>query len=307
MFSLIVHADWSVSPAKRWVAGARRGEEGWLIEAVEPIGDGSNFVRSLVASSHQEAVLAGFDFPIGVPESYGERTGLPSFPDLLQQIGQGRWERFSAIAREPGEIGLERPFYPAGVSAGLKQADLLAAHGVAALDQLRRKCERQTGNRRAACPLFWTLGGNQVGRGALTGWTEVIKPALAAGARLWPFDGSLTSLGEQPGLVLAETYPAEAYGHVGVVFRSSESKTRQDDRAFKADAILGWASEHQVHLSASVRALIADGFGADKAGEDRFDSLLGLCGMIEVVSGRRAEGGHPEGSVWEGWILGQQL
>lgn len=305
MFSRLVHADWSVSSAKRWAARARLGDDGWLIEAVEPVGDCPAFVKSLVAVSRQEAVLAGFDFPIGVPDAYGARTGLASFSDLLRHVGQGRWSRFGDIAREPGEIGLERPFYPAGASAGLKQADLLAAHGVAALDQLRRQCERQTGDRRAACPLFWTLGGNQVGRAALAGWTEVIKPAQAAGARLWPFDGSLASLDERPGLVLAETYPAEAYGHVGVVFRSSESKTRQEDRASKADAILGWASQHQVHLSGSVRALIADGFGDDKAGEDRFDALLGLCGMIEVVSGRRPEGGHPDGSCWEGWIIGQ--
>ena len=304
-FTLLIHSDWSVSPNKRWAARARLGDDGWLIEAVEPVGDCPAFVRSLVAASQQEAVLAGFDFPIGVPDAYGARTGLSSFPDLLAQIGQGRWARFGDIAREPSEIGLERPFYPAGASAGLKQADLLVAHGVGALDELRRLCERQTRDRRAACPLFWTLGGNQVGRAALAGWTEVIKPALAAAARLWPFDGSLASLSERPGLVLAETYPAEAYGHVGVVFRSSESKTRQEDRASKADAILGWASQHEVHLSASVRSFIADGFGADKAGEDRFDALLGLCGMIEVVSGRRAEGGHPDGSVWEGWILGQ--
>lgn len=303
--SLLVHADWSVSPAKRWAARARLGDTGWTIEAIEPVGDCSAFVRSLIAASRTEAVLAGFDFPIGVPDVYGERTGLSSFPDLLQQIGQRRWARFGDIAREPNEIGLERPFYPAGASAGLKQADLLAAHGVAALDELRRRCERQTGDRRAACPLFWTLGGNQVGRAALAGWTEVIKPALAAGARLWPFDGALASLGEQPGLVLAETYPAEAYGHVGVAFRASESKTRQDDRASKADAIFGWASRHEVLLSGSVRALISDGFGADKAGEDRFDALLGLCGMIEVVTGRRTEGGHPDGSCWEGWIFGQ--
>jgi len=303
--TMLVHADWSVSPGKRWAARARLGGDGWLIGAVEPVGDCSAFVQSLVTASKQEVVLAGFDFPIGVPDAYGARSGLSSFPDLLQAIGQGRWARFGHFAREPSEIGLERPFYPAGASAGLKQADLLAAHGVAALDQLRRQCERQTSARRAACPLFWTLGGNQVGRAALAGWTEVIKPAQAAGARLWPFDGTLTALSEEPGLVLAETYPAEAYGHVGVAFSPAESKTRKDDRMSKADAIFDWAARSKVHLSGSVTALISDGFGVDKAGEDRFDALLGLCGMIEVVTGRRGEGSHPQRSVWEGWILGQ--
>jgi hypothetical protein len=305
-FSRLIHADWSVSPNKRWAARACYTAPNWTVEAVEPVGDCSLFARSLVAAALDEAVLAGFDFPIGVPEVYGKQTGLKSFPDLLQQIGQGRWSAFDSIARETHEISLERPFYPAGAAAGLKQADLLNAHGAAALDDLRRSCERQTEDRRAACPLFWTLGGNQVGRAALAGWVEVLKPTLAAGARLWPFDGSLAILSKEPGLVLAETYPAEAYGHVGVAFGNGESKTRQIDRAGKSAALLQWADENRVELSPAVEALILDGFGSDKAGEDRFDALLGLCGMIEVVSGRRSEGSHSNAFPWEGWILGQR-
>lgn len=304
-FSSLLHADWSVSAGKRWVARSRRTGDGWIIETVEAVGDCAEFVRSIGRSARDEAVLVGFDFPIGVPEVYGAQTGLKSFPDLLQQIGQGRWSAFGSIARQPHEIALERPFYPAGASAGLKQKDLLTAHGVSRLDDLRRSCERKTEDRRAACPLFWTLGGNQVGRAALAGWTEVLKPALAAGARLWPFDGSLDDLGQGAGLVLAETYPAEAHGHVGVIFGSGESKTRQSDRAGKAAALLQWADENRVELSPAVEALILDGFGSDKAGEDRFDALLGLCGMIEVASGRRPEGANRAEGQWEGWILGQ--
>jgi hypothetical protein len=42
-------------------------------------------------------------------------------------------------------------------------------------------------------------------------------------------------------------------------------------------------------------------------GEDAFDAITGLCGMIEVADGRRAEA--PD-ALWtshqrEGWILGQ--
>ena len=50
---------------------------------------------------------------------------------------------------------------------------------------LLRVCELKTEHSQAACSLFWTLGGNQVGKGALTGWQEVIRPALLRGARLW--------------------------------------------------------------------------------------------------------------------------
>jgi hypothetical protein len=41
---------------------------------------------------------------------------------------------------------------------------------------------------------YWTLGGNQVGKAAIDGWQNVVRPALALGASLWPFDGSLENL-----------------------------------------------------------------------------------------------------------------
>ncbi len=302
-FHLVVHADWSVNPNKRWAARAR-WENRWTIEAIEPVGPVGNWVQGLCCEAARGSVLAGFDFPIGVPADYGHKTGLRGFPDLLQAIGTGPWASFSDIARDPADISMQRPFYPAGASAGIKQADLLKAHGVLDLDGIRRVCERKTADRRAACPVFWTLGGNQVGRGALSGWVEVLRPALRQGAKLWPFDGDLPALASGAGLVLAETYPAEAYGHVGVTFSQRESKTSQTDRSGKAGALLAWADRRAVRLSPSVRDMIQDGFGSDRAGEDRFDALLGLLGMIEVAAGWRSEGsgGDP---AWEGWILGQ--
>ncbi len=302
-FHLVIHADWSVNPNKRWAALAR-WENRWTIEAIEPVGPVGNWVQGLCCEAARGSVLAGFDFPIGVPADYGHKTGLGGFPDLLQAIGTGPWASFSDIARDPADISMQRPFYPAGASAGIKQADLLKAHGVLDLDGIRRVCERKTADRRAACPVFWTLGGNQVGRGALSGWVEVLRPALRQGAKLWPFDGDLPALASGAGLVLAETYPAEAYGHVGVTFSQRESKTSQTDRSAKAGALLAWADRRAVRLSPSVEQMIQDGFGADRAGEDRFDALLGLLGMIEVAAGWRSEGsgGDP---AWEGWILGQ--
>lgn len=303
LFTRVVHADWSVSPSKRWLARALF-RDGWTIEAVEPVGDIGMFLDALAKAARTEGVLAGFDFPIGAPAPYGQKTGLNGFPDLLQAIGTGRWAAFADIARDPTDICTERPFYPAGASAGIKQADLLQAHGVLDLDGIRRSCERKTSDRRAACPVFWTLGGNQVGRGALSGWVEVVRPALRQGARLWPFHGDLATLASDAGLVLAETYPAEAYGHVGVKFGQRESKTSQTDRAAQAGALLAWADSRAVRLSPSVEQMIQNGFGSDRSGEDQFDALLGLLGMIEVAAGWRSEGAGDD-LAWEGWILGQ--
>ena len=303
---VLVHADWSVSPKKRWVARAAWAS-GWTVTTVELVGPASAFVAGLLNAAATRRVVAGFDFPIGLPTTYGEKTGEPDFPAFLRGVGAGRWSRFANIARSADEISIEQPFYPAGSTGGVTQAALIRGHGESHFDDLRRQCERATSKRRAACPIFWTLGGNQVGRGALSGWVEVVKPAQAGGAYVWPFDGNLQDLTGPPGLVIAETYPAEAYGHVGVRFAQSESKTSQAQRRSKANAIFGWADRSAVELSEPVHALINDGFGNGKSGEDQFDALMGLLGMIEVADRRRPASG-PSRAIdrWEGWIFGQQ-
>jgi len=253
-------------------------------------------------------VLAGFDFPIGLPLSYGLRTGCASFRETLSALGSGRWRRFYDVANRPNEISIERPFYPKLSNGMPRQKHLCDAHGVEAMDELRRRCELRTCDRRAACPLFWTLGPNQVGKGAITGWQEIIVPAIACGARLWPFDGGLGDLARAPGLAIAETYPAEAYRHVGVAFRAGESKRCAMDRIRHGPAIFEWAQGRGVSFDPAIKQLIDDGFGDDGTGEDRFDALVGLLGMIEVVLGRRSDGAPNDDEIrlWEGWILGQR-
>lgn len=41
-----------------------------------------------------------------------------------------------------------------------------------------RKASASSAARRAACPLFWTLGGNQAGKAAIAGWRDILQPAL---------------------------------------------------------------------------------------------------------------------------------
>jgi hypothetical protein len=254
-------------------------------------------------------VLAGFDFPNGLPSSYGARTGAVDFCAALLHFGTGRWDRFYDVAEKADDICLERPFYPMRSDSTAKQSHLLAAHGVGSIDELRRQCERRSMDRRAACSLFWTLGGNQVGKAAITGWNEIVRPACERGAKLWPFDGDLTELAGSEGLVIAETYPAEAYGHVGARFSRSESKRRQRDRADKADLLIDWAARCEVSLVPDMLSDMQDGFGNQAVGEDRFDAAMGLLGMIEVVTGRRANAIPNDAGIrqWEGWILGQSI
>jgi hypothetical protein len=51
-------------------------------------------------------------------------------------------------------------------------------------------------------------------------------------------------------------------------------------------------------------AEVQDGFGSGADGEDRFDALVGLIGMLEVLATGREPTVGPDPRV-EGWILGQ--
>ena len=155
----------------------------------------------------------GFDFPIGIPARYAALVGIEEFKSFLLQLGVGEFSDFFRIYIKSSEISKHRPFYP-HKPGGTKHKDLFSALGLTCMDDLRRKCELGHDARRPACPLFWTLGGNQVGRAAIIGWRDVITPALRANRppMLWPFDGTIDELLEPGNIVIVETYPAECYG-----------------------------------------------------------------------------------------------
>jgi hypothetical protein len=50
-----------------------------------------------------------------------------------------------------------------------------------------------------------------------------------------------------------------------------------------------------------------DGFGADAAGEDRFDCVLGVLCVLNVLAGHRPDTAPNDPWIlrWEGWVLGQ--
>jgi hypothetical protein len=305
LYDKLIHADWSSNPKKKSMAVAESSSGVWQVAAPRLVPTAMEFMNHCLFGN--QTVLAGFDFPIGLPIAFGKRTGFTNFPEALAKFGTGDWKEFFNVADRPSEISIRRPFYPRKQKKGSKQIHLFDAHNVENMDALCRVCERKTlEGRRAACSLFRTLGGNQVGKAAVDGWQSIIQPARLRGARLWPFDGSLNELSSSPGCVLCETYPQEAYGHVNVRFRLG-SKKRQADRRSAGVTLLSWAKQHNVMLSTEARGALLDGFGPSKAGEDPFDAFIGLCSMIQVVDGRRGEGSASgfDGMSWEGWILGQ--
>jgi hypothetical protein len=258
--------------------------------------------------------LVGFDFPIGLPARYAEQAGIDDFRALLTQLGAGRWRSFYEVAERPEQINVHRPFYPYR-PGGTRRQHLLDGLGLSCTNDLLRQCERARPDRRAAAPLFWTLGAQQAGKAAIAGWREVLVPGLRSASldvALWPFDGALPDLLQPGRIVLAETYPAECYTHLGIAFpRQAGRRTGKRVQAVRADnapPLLAWAKKTRVRLAPALREQIADGFGPSPDGEDPFDAVVGLFGMLNVVLGHRPAGA-PEDPVLrqvEGWILGQE-
>lgn len=308
---VVGHADWGSNPVKRWVCLSERcGDGTFRVRPPQLVRDASRLLPSLVDRAHEGPVLIGFDFPIGLPSAYARLARVDRFVDVLRELGRGPWLRFYDVAERAEEISLARPFYPRA-PGGKRQEHLTRALGVASMGELLRRCERRNDVRGAACPLFWTLGAKQVGRAAISGWRDVLAPALhrfPVPVRLWPFDGSLHELIAAGGLVVAETYPAEACLHLRMTPPGGTwSKTSQEGRRRQAPKLRAWASTRGVELDPALVSMIADGFGAAPGGEDPFDAVVGLLSVLEVVLGYRPEGTPDDDASRsvEGWILGQ--
>jgi hypothetical protein len=325
--ALIAHADWGVNPKKRWMAVALRSENGnYLAERTEQVGETGRLLADLRKRAGGDGpVLAGFDFPIGVPRHYAYVAEIEDFLSWLPKLGSGVWQEFFDVAETPAQISPLRPFYPHrsvytgpdGSRQNVRQAELLQALAVGQIDQLRRLCERRHASRRAACPLFWTVGAQQVGKAAITGWREVLAPGLADPAlklQIWPFSGPLADMLTNNAIVTVETYPAEFYHQLGIAFgkpRQSEKsgKRVQAERVKNAGKLLAGAGQVGLDLEGRLKAEIEDGFGADQEGEDRFDALVGLVGMLKTIRDLDSFADPEDTDIRciEGWIFGQSL
>ena len=277
---------------------------GWQVAAPCPVGAVGTLLARLSAAG--EPVALGVDFPLGLPRAYARlHASEPDFPAFLR--GLARRPEFFAPSAGLDTVSAARPFYPARGVAGMTRLAHAHALGLADAAALSRACDRATAERRAGAPLFWTLGANQSGKAALSAWRDLLLPALASAQppRLWPFDGPLHGLIAPGRVVVAETYPAEAMRQLGL--RMGGSKRRQADRVALAGPLQGAMAGLDAAGDSAFAAALAGGFGADAAGEDRFDSVLGLLCVLAVLAGKRPDDapGDPWVQRWEGWVLGQ--
>lgn len=296
------------------MAVARLGPDGrYTVDAPRRVGQtGSPHERLGIPTDASATVLVGFDFPIGVPIVYAERAGINDFRHALMQFGMGEWRDFYDVCDIRSEISIHRPFFPHSCKEKgcCRRRDLEDALGMT-WHELLRMCERRTNERRAACPLFWTLGGNQVGKAAISGWREFVQPMTSEGDHvgLWPFDGTLDELLRSRSRVIVETYPAELYGHLGLKFTGGkgQGKRSQLTRKQHAARLLQEAADIDATLTKDAHAAICEGFGSHGDGEDAFDAMVGLLGILKHLrTGLHTEAPASHAINTEGWILGQK-
>lgn len=188
---LVLHADWSINPKKRVLSCAYLQQNGcYRVYAPSTVGDPFSllsWVKNQIGEN--SCAVMGFDFPIGIPEVYAYKCGIEDFLGTLPLFGKDVWKEFYNVAEKPDEISLYRPFYP-NKPGNSRYSHLINAIGVNLIEDLRRICERRTSTRRAASPLFWTLGPQQVGKAAIIGWRDVLTSALRdplINLSIWPF------------------------------------------------------------------------------------------------------------------------
>jgi len=301
---LIVAADWSVNDTKRWMTRATVEEEGhYLIHPPEPVGELESLLHRLQDSTRSGQLLLGLDLPIGFPIAYAEQTGFSSFRQALASLGTGEWNSFFDRSNTPD---IKQPFFPPPPrpgETGSFREQLAEGLNVPHWTDLLRQCERKTAERPAAECLFFTCGGKQVGAAAAVAWQQVLQPALKE-IRLWPFDGDLPELLSRSGATIAEVYPGESYGSLGLRTLPRRLRKKNRDSRREACRLLQLTNSTPWKLTPTAKSWFDWGFASD----DDFDATIGLLHTILVVTGQIRPLYPPTSKItdWEGWSLGQQ-
>lgn len=310
----IWHVDWGTRQDKRWLTRILiDGGAPPVMQAPELFKPWHERLLTLDYLDDTQIIL-GLDLPIGLPQRYARLVGIADFRLFLRGKQGPDWVEFSTVCRSLAEVSLERPFFPYHLVNrtelhGLKPQQAWLGKLDLAKPEVYRLCDSKTPDRQSAASLFWTKGANQVGKAALGGWGEVIKPLMAlygSDVGIWPFDGDFAELCATKKLVIAETYPGEIYGWFEC---NPTSKTKRDERLKVIPQLSDAIADMGIAMTPAARTALETGFGNGARGDDRFDSFVGALGLYAVHSGKRPAPvpGNPIFKTVEGWILGQAL
>ena len=283
--SLAAHADWSIDPRKRWVTIAQRTTTGLDPERASA---GRRRSHVPVAPARRGRRRRGRHWAPTCPSAFRAPTPPPG-PNRISQPSSATLPAmpdFFSVCSTLDDIRPDRPFYPARGIAGMTRLSHALALGlpdaVCAVPTVRPSNNGASG--RGAVVLD---PGRQPVRQGRHRRLAAFDPARHWPTRtrcdLWPFEGPFRSLLAPGSVALAETYPAEALRHLGIRLRGS--KRRHADRCATAGALVTAMDQQSATPDDAMRQAVRDGFGADAAGEDRFDSVLGVLCVLNVLAG----------------------
>jgi precorrin-8X/cobalt-precorrin-8 methylmutase len=177
----------------------------------------------IAAIAEKRSILVGFDFPLGFSRGLAAKLALAGpawravwddIAKLLSDDERNRNNRFAVAAELNRRVsGAAFPFWgcPPRQAGPCLAPTHHRQHGAGQLAE-RRLVEARV---RGPQPGWKLLGIGSAGSQALTGIPIVRRlrdhPALAAAAKVWPFETGLGPLGENTGtgrVVLAEIYPS---------------------------------------------------------------------------------------------------
>jgi hypothetical protein len=281
--SAILCADWSKDARKRaiYVANVPTREVrrlhakdpgGWSVSAV---------LREASLLASRGPVLATFDAPLGIPESYltafarGRSLGSSAtFLDFLTHVYCSPNFSFESTS-VPSDWKVERPFFsvPAG-QGGLKSYRQAAAQqGVDLYRKIDKKTEAKTLFAKSGIP-------GAVGSATCALWQELGPQLASRSFRVWPFEGNLQALLKSSPFVIGEIYPRAAYA---TALDSADAFPRpllvlaKTNGAERLQAITGlkaadWAKRLKVTIEID-----------SQANEDEFDACLTAAALLRCV------------------------
>jgi hypothetical protein len=276
--SLIMCSDWSSDSRKR---------RAWLVDPAErvlrrlPQTDLTLSFLAAEAERHEGFRLIGIDAPIGVPASYlvaaRSAFGVPPDASFLDWLPVAlEHTEFLIPLRRARDWSPQRPFFNVrGVPGGRTDLEAaIRAHSV----EPRRSVEEDTGG----TSVFMLGIPSSAGAAALALWTELVAARGELNVAVWPFAGDLDKLSAGPRTVLAEIYPAAAYGTaLAKTLPAPRRRVRKGVGHERVEVLrelerMGWLHEFGVLIAEGDRdyALADDG---------DFDALLTAAALLRLT------------------------
>jgi len=252
------------------------------------------------------SVLATFDAPLGVPESYLTAAASVSSwrapTTFLEFLGRAHSvPHFFDGTSIATNWKVERPFFsvPNAGEGGLHSyRDAAARHGV----NLYRRIDQTT----RAKTLFAKSGiPGSVGSATCALWQELAPRLVATRTfKVWPFEGDLQVLLQSTPVVMGEIYPRAAYATALLEFPAATRpplSVAKTDVSVRREAIAALSATTWVR-SFGVRI---ENLAEAEANEDDFDACVTAAALLRcVLEGSPLCPAHLESALSEGGMLG---